>query len=61
MKPAGNIQPSNRSNHAACEVGGVMVLYGGYWGEEKKVLHDFFVLDLHHLSWHEMHLLPVPQ
>lgn len=52
IKASGKVSPSNRSNHSACELGGVMLLYGGYWGEEKRVMSDFFVLDLHTISWH---------
>lgn len=60
IKPSGKTAPSNRSNHAAVEMGGIMLMYGGYWGEEKKVQKDLFALDLDGLAWHDVHLFEVP-
>lgn len=36
-------------------------MHGGYWGEEKKVMADFFILDMHEITWYDVFLVQVGQ
>lgn len=57
LKPTGNI-PERRMHNSCARIGNLMVVYGGYCGENKEVLDDCYAFDLITHNWMKIVLFP---
>ena len=48
--------PTKRMGHSAAMLGHAMVVYGGIYGEENRVIDDLALFDMHSKQWARLKL-----